>query len=100
MPDQKSGLSRREFLQGSGMLFAGFAAGQTNPRKTGLIARPLLKLDALEKFVDALPIPGQATPSGMRPQPGNPARKIPYYRLAIRQFEGKIHRDVPATRLW
>src|SRR5271168_2360664 len=93
-------LDRRQFLQGSGLFLAGLATRQTNPYKTGVIARPLLKLDALEKFVDALPIPRVATPSGTRPEPGNAGHKIPHYRVAMRQFESKIHRDVRPTRLW
>lgn len=92
--------SRREFLQGSGAVLAGWAAGQNNSQQTGVIARPLLKLDALEKFVDALPIPRVATPNGTGPELGHPGRKIPHYRLAMRPFLAKIHRDVPATRFW
>jgi len=93
-------LSRREFLQASGLLLAGCAAGQTNPRRTGIIARPLLNMNSLERFVDPLPIPRIASPSGTRPHPQQPSHKIPYYRLAMRQFESKVHRDVPPTRLW
>ena len=51
-------------------------------------------------FVDALPIPAIAKPSGLRPSPSEPAVKLPYYRIAMRQFESKLHRDLKPTRLW
>jgi len=100
MRRKSSLLSRREFLQGSSVFLAGVAAGQTNPRKTGVIARPLLNLSALEKYQDALPIPRVVAPSGVRPDPARPGSKIPYYRLSMRQIQSKIHRDVMPTRLW
>ncbi len=100
MAREKTKLSRREFLAASAAAAASLALKQTNPRRTGIIGRPLLKLDALEKFVDPLPIPHVAAPSGMRPEPGNAARRIRYYRLAMRQFQAKIHRDVKPTRMW
>jgi len=93
-------LNRRQFLQGSGLLLAGLAAGQGNPYKRGVFAKPMLKLDALEKFVDPLPVPRILAPSGTRPEPGNPKQKAAYYRLAMRQFETKVHRDVKPTRMW
>jgi len=65
-----------------------------------VIGRPLLQLDSLEPFVDALPIPRVAAPSGTRPHPKNPSHKIPYYRIGMRQFESKIHREVRPTRMW
>jgi spore coat protein A len=50
--------------------------------------------------VDALPIPSIAKPQGTRPSPLDHSVSIPYYRLAMSAFELKVHRDVPATRLW
>ena len=82
------------------MAAAGLAVGQMNPHKTGIIGRPLLKPESLEKFVDALPIPGVIKPKGRRPSPENRADMIPYYRLAMRQITSKIHRDVKPTRVW
>jgi spore coat protein A len=92
--------TRREFLRNSGMLAAGLAGRQTNVPTTGIIARPLLDLNSLDKFVDSLPIPGIIRPKGTRPSPENPARVVPHYRLAMRQFMSKVHRDVKPTRLW
>jgi spore coat protein A len=82
------------------MLVAGLAAGQSVPSKTEIIAPPLLDLKALAPFVDPLPIPPRAVANGTRPSPDDPARQIPYYRLAMRQVENKIHRDVKPTRFW
>ncbi|HTU36338.1 MAG TPA: multicopper oxidase [Candidatus Acidoferrum sp.] len=96
----KSAFSRREFLQTSGMALAGLAFGQSNPHKTGIIARPLLNLDALEKFVDPLPIPRIARPAGTRSFPERSGQKVPYYRLTMGQFQSKIHRDVGPTIFW
>jgi spore coat protein A len=56
--------------------------------------------DSLAKFVDPLPIPEIVRNSGYRPSPDDPAREIPFYRLAMRQIERKLHRDLPATRVW
>jgi spore coat protein A len=42
------------------------------------------------RFVDALPIPPIAKNSG----------KVGHYRLAMREIEQKVHRDLAATRFW
>jgi spore coat protein A, manganese oxidase len=93
-------ITRREFLQKSGMLVAGMAASQVNPHRNGIIARPLLDINGLAKFVDPLPVPAILKPSGTRPSPETPGSNIPYYRVAMRAFERKMHRDIKPTRLW
>jgi spore coat protein A len=60
-------------------------------------APPLIDPNRLAAFVDSLPIPGTAKPSGMRKRDGRP---VPFYRIPIREFYSKIHRDVPPTRFW
>jgi spore coat protein A len=55
---------------------------------------------SLAQFVDALPIPTVLQSSELQPSPGNASAKIPYYRVAMRQFDAKVHRDVKPTRLW
>lgn len=48
----------------------------------------------LTPFVDALPIPGVFQPvSGV---PGGEA----FYQVAITEFDQKLHRDLPLTRVW
>ncbi len=57
----------------------------------------------LAPFVDPLPIPQAVRALGTRPHPTDPTRrnaKLPYYRIPIREFTAKVHRDVPATRFW
>jgi spore coat protein A, manganese oxidase len=56
--------------------------------------------DKLSPWVDPLPIPQIAQPSGTRPCPDDPSIKLPYYRMAMRPVETKVHRDLPPTRMW
>ncbi len=62
--------------------------------------RTQLNISSLAQFVDPLPIPQIAAASGTRPSPGDAKAEIPYYRLAMRQLEIKVHRDLKPTRLW
>ncbi len=62
--------------------------------------RPVLDPNTLTAFVDTLPIPSIARSTELRPSPDDPKLKIPYYRLAMRQFQSKVHRDMKPTRLW
>jgi spore coat protein A len=62
--------------------------------------RTQLNAASLAQFVDPLPIPEIAKSSEVRPNPIDLAQKLPYYRIPMRQFEGKIHRDLKPTRLW
>ena len=69
-------------------------------QKEAAIAPQPLDPNSLAKFVDPLPIPSVITASGMRPSPNDPNVKIPYYKLAMRELESKIHRDLKPTRFW
>lgn len=62
-------------------------------------APPLLDPEHLASFVDPLPIPEAASPTGRRPDPSRRAQH-PFYRIPIREFFAKVHRDVPPTRFW
>jgi len=93
-------ISRRKFLGGAGVL----ATGLTLERSTlshGLVP-PSTALDPgkLTPYVDALPIPEVMRSSGLRALPENPAVKLPYYRVTMHEIHQKVHRDLPATRLW
>lgn len=92
--------TRRDFIRNSSLLVAGLASRQSNPHKTGLIARPLLDLDRLAHFVDPLPIPGVIQPAGTRPHPEHPKSSIPFYRLPMQPLEAKFHRDLKPARIW
>ncbi|MGC2152801.1 MAG: multicopper oxidase domain-containing protein [Terriglobales bacterium] len=62
--------------------------------------RTQLNASSLAQFVDPLPLPEIIQPSGHRPSPDDSGIQIPYYRVAMRQFETKVHRDVKPTRQW
>jgi spore coat protein A, manganese oxidase len=60
---------------------------------------PVLDPQHLASFVDPLPIPEMARPTGQRPSPSHRA-KVSFYKIPIREFFAKVHRDVPPTRFW
>ena len=62
--------------------------------------RTQLNTSSLAQFVDPLPIPEIAKSSEYRPSPTDPSVKLPYYRIPMRAFESKVHRDMKPTRLW
>jgi spore coat protein A, manganese oxidase len=65
-----------------------------------VVVPPLLDLKDVAPFVDSLPVPVIARPNGSRSVPGHAAQLVPYYRIVMREFRGKIHRDLPPTRMW
>jgi spore coat protein A, manganese oxidase len=95
-------LTRRAFLQNGGILTAALALPQTVRHRQMPVPkfRTTLNSSSLAQFVDPLPIPAVAQPMDHRPSPADAALKLPYYRVAMRQIEGKIHRDLKPTRLW
>jgi spore coat protein A len=93
-------VTRRRFLQQSGMISAGLMVPQAMRKRQIPPVRPLLDPNSLTQFVDPLPIPEVAHADGSRPNPTEPTAKIPYYRVAMRQIESKVHRDVKPTRFW
>ena len=93
-------ITRRSFLRQSGMTAAAFMLPQTAPRHPAPQSRPSLDPNSLAQFVDPLPIPAVIRPSDYRPDPADHKNKVPYYRLAMRQFETKLHRDMKPTRQW
>ena len=60
----------------------------------------LLDTNSLARYVDPLPIPAVMRMSGLRRSPIHPASRVPYYRVPMRQFQGRVHRDLPVTTLW
>jgi len=64
-------------------------------------ARPgPLHPERLARFVDALPIPAIHHPQGLVNDPRDPNRKIPHFRLEMREIRAQVHRDLPPTRFW
>ena len=59
-------------------------------------------LDAgkLESFVDQLQLPELLQPEGHRSSVAHGAVDAPYYRVRIKEVSCKLHRDLPASRMW
>ncbi len=78
------------------------ATSHGTSHKTPPRFRTQLNASSLAQFVDPLPLPDIIQPSGHRPTPDHPGSNVqlPYYRVAMRQFETKLHRDLKPTRLW
>jgi len=92
--ERMNDLTRRAFLKAGSLVAAGARLSLPDPP-----GRPL-DPSTLKPFVDPLPIPRIAKPLGTRPDPEYPNRQIPYYRIAMREIQQRIHRDLPPTRMW
>ena len=96
--------TRRTFLARTGLTTValalqqrlGYAMAHPAPPKF----RTQLNAGSLAKFVDPLPLPKTAQPVDHRPDPDNPSAQLPYYRVSMRPFEAKVHRDMKPTRFW
>ena len=86
--------TRRDFLVAGSMAMAG--------SRMSFPTAPAAALDPakLAHFVDPLPIPRVARALGTRAHPDNAKQQIPYYRIALRAMQQKVHRDLPATPMW
>ncbi len=93
-------ITRRRFLQQMSWLTAATAARAAHVMQPAGTPAQLLDTRALAHFVDSLPIPAPAKPAGLRPSPADPTSQVPYYRIVMRQFQAKVHRDVPPTTFW
>jgi spore coat protein A len=60
----------------------------------------MLNPNQLARFVDPLPVPKIAVPVGYRPAPGDSKRAVPFYRISLKEFRSKLHRDLKPTRQW
>ncbi len=94
-------ITRRKFLHNSGLATTALLMKRL-PAFAQAPAVKALTLDpnTLAKFVDPLPIPVTAEPNEHRASPANPQVKVPYYKLGMRPFEMKVHRDLKPTRMW
>jgi spore coat protein A len=61
---------------------------------------PPLHPESLARFVDALPIPPVVTTDGFRPDPIDARTPLAHFSIAMREIETRVHRDLPATRVW
>jgi len=97
-------ITRRKFLSRMSLLTTAAAAQHAYANHDMHAAPqpgvPLLDTNALARYVSHLPIPTIMQKSGLRPGPMQSGSQIPYYRVPMRQFQAKLHRDMPATTLW
>jgi spore coat protein A, manganese oxidase len=96
-------ITRRNFLQRSGLLAATLSAGRSqllNGVAQHAVMPAALDVNSLPQFVDPLPIPEVARHQGFRPSPAEPRKNIPFYRLQAQAMKSKVHRDLPPTRFW
>jgi len=96
-------ISRRNFLARAGALAAGAALQNTASHAQAHRQAPAVTpLDpgTLSRYVDPLPIPEVLRSRELRANPRNPANRLPYYRVAMREVVTKLHRDLPPTRMW
>ncbi len=93
-------LTRREFLRKGGLVGATLVTLGAQHVVQVVQAPPALDPNTLARFVDPLPIPPIARTTGYRPCPTDPGRKVPLYRIEMKQFAAKLHRDLKPTRQW
>ena len=95
-------ISRRSFLERAGAFATGlFLSEEAAAHPAAQANAPaLVDPNTLAPFVDRLPLPARAVSTATRPDPENPSRSIPYYRIAMRELHVKAHRDLPPARVW
>jgi spore coat protein A, manganese oxidase len=93
-------ITRREFLRTGGLVGATILTVGAGRMVQPVKARPALDADSLARFVDPLPIPSIARASGFHPSPADAKVQIPRYRIEMREFATKLHRDLKPTRQW
>ena len=111
-------LTRRGFLRGAGTVLGTYAFAdlwrtaqafssppmampmRTNMPTLAAPKVPLINPTSLARFVDPLPVPPIARVAGQRTHASYPGRTLPYYRMEMRAFKARLHRDIPATPLW
>ena len=89
---------RRSILLAGGALASGLITGRSSLAQAS--DRPTLDPDKLEPYVDPLPIPPIARPSGLRKAGTDSSQQVPYFRVAVREFSSSLHRDLRPTKQW
>jgi spore coat protein A, manganese oxidase len=97
-------ITRRRFVEQMGWLTAASAlapvADGAHVMQATRAVPQLLVTSSLARFVDSLPIPALAAPTGVKPSPADSTIQVPYYRIVMRQFQARVHRDIPPTTFW
>jgi spore coat protein A len=60
----------------------------------------VLQSTSLARFVDPLPVPPVVRSAGTQPDPARAGHTVPLYRVAMREIEVQVHRDLKPTRCW
>ena len=82
------------------LLGAGLAVQRARVAQALVAPSPALDPSTLTPYVDPLPIPAVLQKVGERPDPKDPKKTLPYYRVAMREVRVKVHRDLPPARMW
>jgi spore coat protein A, manganese oxidase len=96
-------ITRRRFLEHAGVFATGLLLTETGSAMAHMkapMSDTVLAQGALTPFVDALPLPPVAKSVGTRTNPERKNEQIPYYKAVMREMHVKVHRDLPATRVW
>jgi spore coat protein A, manganese oxidase len=97
-------ITRRKFLQHSGLLATSLAAAGkpilSQASHSAPIVATALDVSTLSKFVDPLPLPTIARPQGRRPSPTDAKVSVPFYRMQAQAASSKVHRDLAPTKFW
>jgi spore coat protein A, manganese oxidase len=97
-------ITRRKFLQHSGLLATSLAAAGKSILSQASHSAPIvataLDVNTLSKFVDPLPLPTIARPQGRRPSPADAKVSVPFYRMQAQAASSKVHRDLAPTKFW
>jgi spore coat protein A, manganese oxidase len=78
---------------------SGMAHDPGHAPQTGT-GRPWLQPDRLARFVDRLPVPPLLRATETKPDPRDPSRQVHYLRIAMRESQIKVHRDLPPSKMW
>jgi spore coat protein A, manganese oxidase len=92
--------TRRHFLEQLGWVTTATAAHGAHVMQPVGPAPRMFDTSALARFVDPLPIPERSIPVGRKADPTDPGTQIPYYRIVMKAFETKVHRNMPSTMFW
>src|SRR5579875_3336434 len=83
--------NRRKFLE-AGLLLGSGAIAAGGHRMDSHREPALIRPENLEPFVDPLPIPHIAQPTGTKASPFKRKARCRSYRLPIYEFSAKVHR--------
>lgn len=92
--------TRRVFFASGSVALSTLVARHNEDPVRAATSAPILDPATLTPFVDPLFVPPPAQSLGTRSAPGQTGLRLPYYRVPIQQVALKVHRDLPATRLW